>query len=91
MLEVAVVVVVEEAFSINPDPYSSSISVAGNTGGQGAGITGYSRTQGGQPTTRNGGNPNSEGGGGAGGSLGESGVSDLTSAGAKVVKLLAVV
>ena len=69
-------------FSVQPDPYSSSISVAGNTGGQGAGITGYSRTQGGTPTSRSGGNPNQQGGGGNGGSLGEDGISDLKSAGA---------
>ena len=69
-------------FSSQPHPYANAVSVAGNTGGQGAGITGYSRTQGGQPTQRNGSNPSSQGGGGAGGSLGEPGVSDRTSAGA---------
>ena len=39
------------SFSVQPDQYSSTISVAGNTGGQGAGITGYSRTQGGSPVS----------------------------------------
>jgi hypothetical protein len=69
-------------FSVSANPVANPTPVAGNTGGQGAGITGASRTQGGQPTQRNGGSPNSQGGGGIGGSLGESGVSDQTSAGA---------
>ena len=73
---------------VSPNIYDSGCGWAnGNTGGQGAGITGASRTQGGSPMTFNPYNNNptpNTATGGAGGALGERGADNKVTSGVRI-------